>query len=378
MTATPASTKASPIACSISIRARSARRSARRDAVRARRGVDDPALAGLLKEAFADFPRPLEPIAADAIVGRVAELLSMRGDSRRGAAQSPTAHRAVERARDFLIAEAPRIVASQELEQRQRPRPLRAGPPFPRRLRHLAPSLPGRPPSRPRAEHDRRRRGAVRGRGGDRLRRPEPSHASLLGPLRPDAGPLGGACRGRSGPRRRAAPTTASRCAVPASVVAAIVRRTGSRHARIMNASRSQPSGVERWTGRTASADGWPGGRTAPSRCGARRSGRSRRRRSRSRRPRAPASSASTRPRLAPWPSCGLVPCAASPMNRIGPSFQLRQRDVAIGRAREVVGDDRVGEQGRRLRPQRHRRCDACRSRSSGASGARSTAGTLQ
>jgi len=78
---------------------------------------DDPALAGLLKEAFADFPRPLEPIAADAITGRVAELLSARCDSAARPRKHPTAHRAVERARDFLIAEAPRIVASQELER---------------------------------------------------------------------------------------------------------------------------------------------------------------------------------------------------------------------------------------------------------------------
>jgi AraC-like DNA-binding protein len=79
--------------------------------------ADDTALASLLQEAFADFPRPLEPIAADAIVGRVAELLSARCDSAAKPRKQPTAHRAVERARDFLIAEAPRIVASQELER---------------------------------------------------------------------------------------------------------------------------------------------------------------------------------------------------------------------------------------------------------------------
>jgi AraC-like DNA-binding protein len=79
--------------------------------------ADDPALAGLLREAFADFPRPLEPIAADAIVGRVAELLSARCDAPTRPRRLPTAHQAVGRARDFLIAEAPRIVASQELER---------------------------------------------------------------------------------------------------------------------------------------------------------------------------------------------------------------------------------------------------------------------
>jgi AraC-like DNA-binding protein len=78
---------------------------------------DDPALADLLREAFADFPRPLEPIAADAIIGRVAELLAARCDSAVRPRKPPIAHRAAERARDFLVAEAPRIVASQELEQ---------------------------------------------------------------------------------------------------------------------------------------------------------------------------------------------------------------------------------------------------------------------
>ena len=78
---------------------------------------DDPALAGLLKEAFADFPRPLEPIAADAIIGRVADLLSVRSDSAPRSRKQSTAHRAVGRARDFLVAEAPRIVASHELER---------------------------------------------------------------------------------------------------------------------------------------------------------------------------------------------------------------------------------------------------------------------
>jgi AraC-like DNA-binding protein len=77
---------------------------------------DDPALADLLREAFADFPRPLEPIAIDAIVSRLADLLSARGDSP-APRKSATAHSAIGRARDFLIAEAPRTVASEELER---------------------------------------------------------------------------------------------------------------------------------------------------------------------------------------------------------------------------------------------------------------------
>jgi len=77
--------------------------------------ADDPALADLLGEAFADFPQALEPLALDAIVGRLADLLAARGD---GAKPKPskTARQAVARARDFLAAEAHRTVASEELE----------------------------------------------------------------------------------------------------------------------------------------------------------------------------------------------------------------------------------------------------------------------
>src|SRR5215467_7688172 len=40
----------------------------------------DPALADLLRDAFADFPQAMEPLALDAIIGRLAELLAARGD----------------------------------------------------------------------------------------------------------------------------------------------------------------------------------------------------------------------------------------------------------------------------------------------------------
>jgi hypothetical protein len=43
--------------------------------------ADAPNLAALLREAFADFPRPLEPLAVDAIVARLAELLAARSDA---------------------------------------------------------------------------------------------------------------------------------------------------------------------------------------------------------------------------------------------------------------------------------------------------------
>jgi AraC-like DNA-binding protein len=79
--------------------------------------ADDPALAGLLGEAFADFPQALEPLAVDAVVGRLADLLSARSDDRTRSRPSATAHRAVARAREFLAAEAHRTVASEELER---------------------------------------------------------------------------------------------------------------------------------------------------------------------------------------------------------------------------------------------------------------------
>jgi AraC-like DNA-binding protein len=79
--------------------------------------ADDPALAELLREAFADFPQALEPLAIDAVVERLADLLAARSDGARRSRQSATAHRAVARAREFLAAAAPRTVASEELEK---------------------------------------------------------------------------------------------------------------------------------------------------------------------------------------------------------------------------------------------------------------------
>jgi AraC-like DNA-binding protein len=78
--------------------------------------ADDEALAELLREAFADFPQPLEPLAQDGIVGRVAELLAARSDGA-NPGRGPAARRAVDRAREFLAAEAHRTVSSEELER---------------------------------------------------------------------------------------------------------------------------------------------------------------------------------------------------------------------------------------------------------------------
>jgi len=76
----------------------------------------DPVLSGLLREAFADFPQPLEPIAVDAVVERLADRLAARSDDRPRARRTAIAHRAVTRAAEFLAAEAHRTVASEELE----------------------------------------------------------------------------------------------------------------------------------------------------------------------------------------------------------------------------------------------------------------------
>lgn len=83
--------------------------------------ADDPVLSGLVDEAFADFPRTLEPLAQDALVGRLAERLADRSDAKRprhdASARKTMARKAVARARDFLAAEATRAVASEELER---------------------------------------------------------------------------------------------------------------------------------------------------------------------------------------------------------------------------------------------------------------------
>jgi AraC-like DNA-binding protein len=79
--------------------------------------ANDAVLADLLREAFADFPQALEPLAVDAIVERLAARLAARSDDRTRARRSPTAQQAVARARDFLAAEAHRTVASEELEK---------------------------------------------------------------------------------------------------------------------------------------------------------------------------------------------------------------------------------------------------------------------
>jgi AraC-like DNA-binding protein len=76
----------------------------------------DPATARIIGEAFVDFPRPLEPLAIDATIGRIADLLVRRGDGGPRRGRGSVALRAVRLARDFLVAEAHRVVSSNELE----------------------------------------------------------------------------------------------------------------------------------------------------------------------------------------------------------------------------------------------------------------------
>ncbi len=77
--------------------------------------ADDPTLAALLREAFADLPQALEPLALDAIVERLAARLDARSDGARRK-RAARARPAVLRAREFLAAEAHRMVTSEELE----------------------------------------------------------------------------------------------------------------------------------------------------------------------------------------------------------------------------------------------------------------------
>jgi AraC-like DNA-binding protein len=76
----------------------------------------DAETAGILAEAFTDFPAPLEPLAWDGIVARLADALVRRGDRRRGRVPSARARARVEAARAFLAAECRRSIGSAVLE----------------------------------------------------------------------------------------------------------------------------------------------------------------------------------------------------------------------------------------------------------------------
>jgi AraC-like DNA-binding protein len=78
--------------------------------------ADDPAMREIVGEAFIDFPQRLEPLATDALIARMVDSLVNRSDARRRGRRAADLC-GVRRARDFLIAEAHRTVASEELEQ---------------------------------------------------------------------------------------------------------------------------------------------------------------------------------------------------------------------------------------------------------------------
>lgn len=78
--------------------------------------AEDTETASILAEAFADFPAPLEPLAWDGIVARLADVLARRCDRRRGRAPGTRARARVEAARSFLAAECARPIASADLE----------------------------------------------------------------------------------------------------------------------------------------------------------------------------------------------------------------------------------------------------------------------
>jgi AraC-like DNA-binding protein len=77
----------------------------------------DEATAHAIEEAFVDFPQPLEPLAVDGMISRLADLLARRGDGGLRKAHGRLALKAATRARDFLVAESHRVVGSDELER---------------------------------------------------------------------------------------------------------------------------------------------------------------------------------------------------------------------------------------------------------------------
>jgi AraC-like DNA-binding protein len=79
--------------------------------------ADDPVMREVIDEAFIDFPCPLEPLAVDSLVARLADALAHRSDARPARGRNKIAERGVRLARDFLVTEAKRTVASEELER---------------------------------------------------------------------------------------------------------------------------------------------------------------------------------------------------------------------------------------------------------------------
>jgi AraC-like DNA-binding protein len=154
--------------------------------------INDAPLAAVLAEALSALDAPLDELARDDLVGRLARALIRRaGRPARPLAQPAT--RQAKLARDYLDAHATRAVSSIELARAAGIDRYALARHFcalyatsPHRLSVDAPAGAG-------ARADRRRRAARRDRRSDRLRRPGPLHPPFQEGLRPAARPLGGA-----------------------------------------------------------------------------------------------------------------------------------------------------------------------------------------
>jgi AraC-like DNA-binding protein len=77
--------------------------------------AEDGAIVAVLTEAFADFPGPFDPLAAETVVAGLADALARRGGLRRRKSTPP--HRAVNEIRALLDAEFAKPIASHDLER---------------------------------------------------------------------------------------------------------------------------------------------------------------------------------------------------------------------------------------------------------------------
>jgi AraC-like DNA-binding protein len=76
---------------------------------------EDRAIVAVLNEAFAGFPGPFDPLAAEAVVAGLADALARRGNLRRR--KSPHPHRAMSEVRALLDAEFAKPISSDDLER---------------------------------------------------------------------------------------------------------------------------------------------------------------------------------------------------------------------------------------------------------------------
>src|SRR5215472_2414753 len=78
--------------------------------------ADDAETAGILAEAFTDFPVPLEALAWDGIIVRLADALARRADYARSRPSGPRARERVDAARAYLTSACDRAITSGDLE----------------------------------------------------------------------------------------------------------------------------------------------------------------------------------------------------------------------------------------------------------------------